>query len=115
MTATADALWARALRAVRARGFLPAARSLTPAELAVEAARRGESRLLRLIGWYYAASYGRVGGTLSDDEAARIVAALEADVGVADAPPVTAPAPAVRTSPPPPRKRDCELCGFPLG
>ena len=115
MSAPADVLWLRAVRAADARGLLPANRSpLTPGELAAEVARRGEDRLTRLVdGWYYPASYGRIRGTLSDDEAVRIVAALEADIAPVAlvqpqiVPPVSAP-PRVQRIP------TCELCGRPL-
>lgn len=115
MTTPADALWLRAVRAAGARGLLPANRSpLTPGELAAEVARRGEDRLARLVrDWYYPASYGRISGMLSDQEAARLVAGLEAEVALAQ---VTSPAlaqPAV-DKPAPHRKMECELCGSPL-
>jgi hypothetical protein len=75
-----DSLWSRALRAADARGLLPSRRlSLTPRELATEAAHRGEDRLTQLVeGWYYPASYGQIRGVLTDEEAGRIVTALEA-------------------------------------
>lgn len=111
MNAAAAGLWLRALRAVDARGLLPATKSaLTPAELAAAVARHGEDRLTRLVqGWYYPTSYGRAAGALTDDDASRLVAALEAEVVVVAVPPapVTKPPPPVRTS-------NCEMCGFPL-
>jgi hypothetical protein len=115
VTALAEALWSRALRVADARGLLPAtSSSLTPAELAAEVARRGEDRLARLVdGWYYPASYGRIHGVLSDEEANHLVAALEAELAPAQiAPPKVAPPPV--EDPPARRKTDCELCGFPL-
>lgn len=115
MTATAEALWLRALRVADARGLLPANRSsLTPGELAAEAARRGENRLTRFVdGWYYPASYGRLRGMLSDEEAARLVAVLEAERALVEAASAkNAPPPAEK--PPVRRTWDCELCGLPL-
>jgi len=119
VTATAEALWSRALHVAQARGLLPVHRaSLTPGEVAAEVARRGEDRLARLVdGWYYAASYGRARGALSDEEAVRLVAALEAGIGQhaiasEDVSPAETATPASET---PSRKRgvDCELCGAP--
>jgi hypothetical protein len=115
VTALAEALWLRALHVADARGLLPANRSpLTPGELAAEVARRGEVRLAQLVdGWYYPASYGRVRGVLSDEEASRLVAALEAEVAPAEiAPPEIVPP--IVENPPAHRAADCELCGFPL-
>lgn len=111
MIARTEALWLRALRAADARGLLPANEArYTPAELASEAARRGDDRLAQFVdGWYYPASFGRIGGVLSDDDAGRLVAALETDVaGVAFAsvPPVE--------DPPRLRKIECDLCGSPV-
>lgn len=120
MTAVAEALWLRALHVADARGLLPAHRSsLTPGELAAEVARRGEDRLARLVdGWYYPASYGRVHGVLSDEEANRLVAALETEIALAEIAPVEiAPAEIALTAvenPPAHRETKCELCGFPL-
>jgi len=115
VTAMAEALWLRALHVADARGLLPANRSpLTPGELAAAVARRGEDRLARLVdGWYYPASYGRVRGVLSDEEAGRLVAALEAEIAPAEIAPAEIALPAVE-NPPAHRERDCELCGFPL-
>jgi hypothetical protein len=111
VTAMAEALWLRALHVADARGLLPANRSpLTPAELAAAVARRGEDWLARLVdGWYYPASYGRVRGVLSDEEASRLVAALEAEIA-----PAEIAMPAAVENPPAHRETDCELCGFPL-
>jgi len=111
MNPAAARLWLRALQAVDARGLLPPAKSaLTPAELAAAVARHGEDRLTRLVqGWYYPTSYGLVTGALTDDEASRLVAALEAEVVVVAVP----PAPVVEP-PPTPRQNNCEMCGFPL-
>jgi hypothetical protein len=105
-----EALWLRALHVADARGLLPANRSpLTPGELAAEVARRGEDWLARLVdGWYYPASYGRVRGDLSDEEASRLVAALEAEITPAEIAPAAVENPSAR------RQMDCELCGFPL-
>jgi hypothetical protein len=113
VNAPAVAIWLRALRAVGARGLLPANRSeLTPGELAAEVARHGEDRLVRLVhGWYYPTSYGRVRGALSDEEADRLVAALEAEVVPVQPAP---PPPAAAQPPPPPPQMNCELCGFPV-
>lgn len=110
MTATAAALWLRALNAVGQRGLLPANRSrFTPAELAAEAARRGEDRLARLVdGWYYPTSYGHIRGALSYEEANRLVAALEADLARAETALPTA------EHPPAFRVPRCVLCGFPV-
>lgn len=112
----APALWLRAVNAAAARGKVPPERArLTPGELAAEAAHRGEDRLARLVaGWYYPTSYGRVPGALTDEEADRIVASLEADVGL------VAPAPAELAPAPPPKRTsihhrvNCDLCGLPL-
>jgi len=111
VNAPSAALWLRAVHAAGARGLLPPKRAdLTPAELAAEVGERGEDRLLRLVeGWYYPSSYGHAAGALSDDEAARIVAALEAEVVDVVIPPVP-----VAQPPPPRRARSCELCGLPL-
>ncbi len=120
MTAIVEALWLRALQVVRARGLLPANKTaLTPGELAAEVERRGEDRLTRLVdGWYYPASYGRVRGWLSDEDAGRLVAELEAENALAEAVPAqTAPAkiaPPVIADPPARRETNCELCGVPV-
>ncbi|MGH7728602.1 MAG: hypothetical protein ACREM2_07425 [Vulcanimicrobiaceae bacterium] len=113
MTALTEALWRRALQAAKARGLLPANGSrLTPRELAAEVARRGEERLARLVdGWYYPVSFGSVGGELSDDEAARLVAELEAGVGP---PRIAAQSAQQPVDQPAPQTMDCELCGFPF-
>jgi hypothetical protein len=112
--ATAEALWLRAVRAADARGLLPTMRSrLTPAELAAEVARRGENRLVRLVhGWYYPRSYGRVSGALSDEEAARLVTELEAEI-VQTKPAATSTTPATEVRPIPGPMR-CDLCRAPL-
>jgi hypothetical protein len=109
-----EALWLRALRAADARGLLPIKRSsLTPRELAAEAGLRGEKRLSVLVdGWYYPASYGRVRGALTEEEARGIVASMEAEappVHPANARAQTA-APVVQESPKP-RFTYCDLCG----
>ena len=112
MNAIAEALWLRALQVADARGLLPANRSsLTPGELAAVVARRGEDRLARLVnGWYYPTSYGGVRGVLSDEEASRLVAALEAEV----APPRASRAATSVENPPVHRQAYCDLCGFPV-
>jgi hypothetical protein len=112
--AATAALWLRAVHAANARGLLPAATSrLTPRELAAEAARRGDDRLIRLVdGWYYPTSYGRVRATLSDEEADRLVTSLEADVRPAEEA-APQPAPPVRECRPH-RLLSCQLCGFPV-
>lgn len=76
----ADALWQRALVAARAQGLLPANfRALTPAEIAQAAQQRGDGRLETLVrGYYYPVRYGRVAGSLREDEAENLVAGLEA-------------------------------------
>ncbi len=116
MIATTEALWLRAVNAVGKRGLLPdKASSHTPGELGKEVARRGDDRLLQLaVGWYYPASYGRIRGAVSDEEAMRIVAALEAEIASAEAgPEQIAPKPAeiprLRK-----KTRSCELCGLPI-
>jgi hypothetical protein len=111
----AEALWLRALHVANARGLLPANRSpLTPGELAAEVARRGEDRLAHLVdGWYYPASYGHARGVLSDEEAGRLVALLEAGIAQAEISPPEIALPAVE-NPSPDRATDCELCGSPL-
>jgi len=108
---SAAVLWLRAVHAASARGLLPlAASGLTPAELAAEVERRGEERLALLVhGWYYPSSYGRAAGALSEEDALRLVTALEAEVVAVPVAPAPAPQP-----PPPRRLRNCELCGFPL-
>lgn len=112
-----EALWPRAVSAVGKRGLLPEkAFMLTPRELGSEVALRGDERLLQLaLGWYYPASYGRTRGSLSDEEATRLVDALEAATAFAQA------APPEQISQPPadvPRTRQktksCELCGLPI-
>lgn len=110
-----EALWSRALRVADARGLLPANRAtFTPGELAASAARRGEEWLTRLVdGWYYPASYGRTRGALSDEDADRLVAALEAEVVPPEAVPPDAAPPAVH-HPLPRRIARCDLCGSPL-
>ena len=115
MIAMAEALWLRALRVADARGLLPANKSsLTPGELAVEVARRGEDRLVRLVdGWYYPASYGRARGVLTDEEASRLVASLEAEIALEEIALTEIALPAVE-NPPAHRETYCELCGFPL-
>ncbi|MBV8582094.1 MAG: hypothetical protein JOZ86_15830 [Candidatus Eremiobacteraeota bacterium] len=82
MTSTyAEALWRRALLAVAARGLVPTkAAALTPAELARAARDAGDDRLVQLVeGFYYPARYGDTAGALSDDDALRLVVALESD------------------------------------
>ncbi len=114
MTVTIATLWLRAVGAADARGLLPANRSrLTPRELAAEAMRRGDDRLTRLVdGWYYPTSYGGVRAALTDEEAGRLVASLEADLAPAEG--------ALRQAAPPVRERptrrlvSCQLCGFPM-
>jgi len=115
VSAVVEALWLRALQVADARGLLPGNRSrLTPGELAAEVARRGEDRLARLVdGWYYPASYGRVRGVLSDEEAGHLVAALEAGIARAEITPAEIAQPAVK-NPPAHRETNCELCGFPI-
>jgi hypothetical protein len=115
VTAPAEALWLRAVRVADVRGLLPVDRPrLTPGELAAEVARRGEDRLALLVGgWYYPASYGGVRGVLSDEEAGRLVAALEAEIVVAETAPAEIAFPAVE-KPPARHEPDCELCGLPL-
>ncbi|HLI96100.1 MAG TPA: hypothetical protein VKT72_08445 [Candidatus Baltobacteraceae bacterium] len=115
MIAATETLWLRAVNAVGQRGLLPdKAFSLTPEELGNEVARRGDERLLQLaLGWYYPASYGRIRGVLSDEDAMRLVAALEAAVAFAEAdasPEQSARLPEIPRS----RKktRNCELCGL---
>ncbi|MBV8600968.1 MAG: hypothetical protein JO359_05305 [Candidatus Eremiobacteraeota bacterium] len=109
MSSRVEALWLRAVRAAQGRKLLPPARaSLTPSELAAEAARRGEDRLQRLVeGWYYPVSFGHANGALSDNEAMELVAAIEAE-----APPPERPA-APPKPPRPPRVPRCQLCGAP--
>jgi len=112
-----ESLWPRAVSAVGKRGLLPEkASSLTPRELGNEVAMRGDDRLLQLaLGWYYPASYGRTRGSLSDEEATRLVVALEAAIAFAEA-----AAPEQIAQPPAeiPRTRQktksCELCGLPI-
>jgi hypothetical protein len=114
VTVATAALWLRAVHAADARGLLPTnSARLTPRELAAEAARRGDDRLIRLVdGWYYPTSYGRVRATLSDDEADGLVASLEADVTRAEeAPPEIAPPVRAR---PAHRIMSCQLCGGPV-
>lgn len=110
---SAETLWLRAVRAAGIRGLVPSSKALTPKEVAAEAARRGEERLAKLVkGWYYPRSYGRTDGVMSDEEVARIVAALEAEAAQlkkAEAKPPPRP-----TSAPPPSPRQpvrCDLCG----
>ena len=114
MTARVEVLWLRALRVADARGLLPANKSaLTPAELAAAVARHGDDRLVRLVeGWYYPASYGRASGALSDDEAGRLVALLEAEFARAEIAPPELALPPVKKSPR--RRDDCQLCGAPI-
>jgi hypothetical protein len=111
MSTTTPTLWSRAVRATAARGLLPIDHSaLTPAELSAAAAQRGERRLVKLVdAWYYPSSYGGVRGAMSDEEAARLVAALESEIVPAEiVPPAAAPKPSPR------RLTRCDLCGFPL-
>lgn len=119
MRATVETLWSRALRAANERGLLPSNRSrLTPGELGAEAERRGEGRLAQLVdGWYYPASYGRIRGILSDEEAARIVVALETAAGSESSPQQETGAESERAEVEASglaRTIDCQLCGFPL-
>lgn len=109
-----ETLWSRALRAADARGLLPIKRtSLTPRELAAHAVRRGEDRLALLVErWYYPASYGRVAGVFTDDEAAGIVAALESDAELMKPARVREEVRAAPVAPAPrPRISYCDLCG----
>lgn len=116
MNATTEALWLRAVSAVGKRGLLPEkATTFTPGELGNEVARRGEDRLVQLaVGWYYPASYGRIQGTLSDEDATRLVAALEAASAFTE--PATEKIVAAPAEIPWARKRtkSCELCGLPI-
>ncbi len=116
MSRSVDMLWRRALRAVDTRGLLPASRArFTPRELAIEVARRGENRLVRLVDeWYYPASYGDLRGTLSDEEANGIVAALEAVVATAAVAPPPPIAQAAAVIPPVQYVVNCDLCGSPM-
>ena len=109
MNAAGEARWLRALRVADARGLLPANRATrTPKELAAEMTRRGDDRLAQLVdGWYYPASYGGVRGALSDEDADRLVAALEAEVAPESGPPAV-------EHPPASRNARCDLCGSPL-
>lgn len=115
MIAMTEALWLRAVDAVGKRGLLPERpSSLTPRELGSEVAIRGEDRLLQLaLDWYYPASYGRTRGSLSYEEAARLVAGLEAATALVETGPQIAPQAAEH---PPLRKRTrgCDLCGLPI-
>ncbi len=115
MATVNDALWSRALRALDARGLLPTHRaSLTPRELAVHVARRGEDRLTLLVdGWYYPASYGRTDGTLAYDQAANIVAAFESENEAVQMQRVALDVvqPAAAEPPRRPRIVFCDLCG----
>lgn len=117
MNASAEGLWMRAVRAVNARRRLSANKSLTPAEVAAEAARAGDDRLARLVtGWYYPSSYGSAPGQLSDDDARKVVEALEADASMNEVPatpPIHVTVP--KAEPQRPRKPAlCELCGAAL-
>jgi hypothetical protein len=109
-----EALWLRALRAADARGLLPTSKSLTPKEVAAEAARRGEDRLSKLVkSWYYPRSYGRTDGAMSDDEVSRVVAALEAEAALLKKA-EEKPAPRPTVAAPQPQQRQttrCDLCG----
>lgn len=109
-----ELLWSRALRAADARGLLPIERkSLTPRELAVHAVRHGDDRLALLVErWYYPASYGRIAGALTDDQAAGIVAALESEAELMKAQRVREDMrPAPIATAPRPRISYCDLCG----
>lgn len=116
MSAVTEALWLRAVNAVGMRGLLPEkASSLTPGELGNEVARRGDDRLLQLaLGWYYPASYGRVHGHISNEEATRLVVALEADIALAEAVPQQIARPTAETRRSRQKTKNCELCGLPL-
>ena len=107
-----ETLWLRALRAADARGLVPTTKTLTPKEVAAEAARRGEVRLAQLVkGWYYPRSYGRTDGVMSEEEVGRIVAALEAEAALLKK---TKEKPAPRPVAPLPSPRQpvrCDLCG----
>lgn len=114
MIDSVQALWLRAVRAADVRGILPKAKSLTPKEIADDLALRGDDRFIRLVhGWYYPTSYGRTQGALSYEEAARIVATLEADAIRKETAAVVSEE-HVEEAPPPPPKKYCELCGFPV-
>jgi hypothetical protein len=110
-----EELWLRALRAADARGLLPNRRSsFTPRELAAEAVLHGEERLAQLVeGWYYPRSYGQIRGTLTEDQARSIVAALEAETQPKAEMSRMESAPVVER-PPKPRVTFCDLCGRPL-
>lgn len=111
-----EGLWSRALRAADARGLLPANGSqLTPAEIAAEVARRGEDRLATLVdAWYYPTSYGGVRGSLSDEEAGHVVAALEAEIAQAQPAEPAEKAPSIVETPAANEDSRCDLCGSPL-
>jgi hypothetical protein len=110
---SAETLWLRALRAADARGLIPTSKTLTPKEVASEAARRGEERLAEIVrSWYYPRSYGGTDGAMSDEEVARIVAALEAEAASLEkAQEKPAPRPAPQPPPSPRQHVRCDLCG----
>lgn len=108
-----ETLWMRALRAADARGLIPRERaSLTPREVAVAAAERGDDRLALLVdGWYYPASYGRARGALTEEQAASIVSSLEAQAAMANVEHRHADPIAQNIDRAPQRFLSCDLCG----
>ena len=109
-----QSLWLRAKRAADVRGIISKSKSLTPKEVADDAALRGDDRLARLVyGWYYPNSYGHIPGTISEEEVNRIVTSLEADAIRPEAAARKSEEPEIE-APPPPRPALCECCGFPL-
>ncbi|MGH7716238.1 MAG: hypothetical protein ACREML_09615 [Vulcanimicrobiaceae bacterium] len=116
MIVTTEALWLRAVKAVSVRGLLPDnASSLTPRELGDEVARRGDERLLQLaISWYYPASYGHVRGQLSNEEAMRLVVALESENVLAEAGPEQGVPPPAKIPRSRLKAKSCDLCGLPV-
>lgn len=107
-----ETLWLRAIRAAAARGLVPKSKTLTPKEVAAEAARRGEVRLTQLVkGWYYPRSYGRTDGVMSEEEVGRVVAALEAEAALLKKTQEKAPPRPAAPTPSPRQLVRCDLCG----
>jgi hypothetical protein len=80
-TDRAELLWRRAVAALAARGQLPpAAGTMTPAEIARALRTAGDDRLRCFVdGYYYPERYGQTTGSLTADQAERIVAAIEGE------------------------------------
>lgn len=83
MNAAASELWFRLLDLLGERGVLPAGyEMLTPAELvAAVVSSTGDARVSAFVqDYYYPRHFGGCAGAISDEEAGRIIAGIEAQL-----------------------------------